>query len=115
MHNLWILDDKFTIFSNDFKAQSTKNGQSASDIYIWADDPEKTKETMKGSYIFTNIKLTTLFFGDYSDYEGSGTNNLFFGSKASFKIANIKIEGNNMNIVSFDNVLGLSKIDLTEL
>lgn len=28
---------------------------------------------------------------------------------------NIKIEGNNMNIVSFDNVLGLSKIDLTEL
>ena len=46
LHNLWILDDKFTIFSNDFKAQSTKNGQSASDIYIWADDPEKTKQVL---------------------------------------------------------------------
>lgn len=46
LHNLWILDDKFTIFSNDFQAQSTKNGQSASDIYIWADDPEKTKQVL---------------------------------------------------------------------
>lgn len=28
---------------------------------------------------------------------------------------NIKIEGSNMSVVSFDNVLGLTKIDLTEL
>ena len=34
LHNLWILDDKFTIFSNDFFAKSTKNGQALSDIYI---------------------------------------------------------------------------------
>lgn len=54
LHNLWILDDKFTIFSNDFKAQSTKNGQSASDIYIWADDPEKTKEVL-----IVELKSTT--------------------------------------------------------
>lgn len=27
LHNLWILDDKFTTFSNDFKAKSTKTGQ----------------------------------------------------------------------------------------
>ena len=24
LHNLWILDDKFTTFSNDFKVKSTK-------------------------------------------------------------------------------------------
>jgi len=54
LHNLWILDDKFTIFSNNFKAQSTKNGQSASDIYIWADDPEKTKEIL-----IVELKSTT--------------------------------------------------------
>lgn len=46
LHNLWILDDKFTIFSNNFKAQSTKQGQAATDIYIWADDPEKTKQIL---------------------------------------------------------------------
>lgn len=46
LHNLWILDDKFTTFSNDFKARSTKNGQSLSDVYIWADDPERTKQIL---------------------------------------------------------------------
>lgn len=46
LHNLWILDDKFTIFSNDFKAQSTKQGQSLLDIYIWADNPTRTKEIL---------------------------------------------------------------------
>lgn len=54
LHNLWILDDKYTIFSNDFKAQSTKNGQSASDVYIWADNPEKTKEVL-----IVELKSTT--------------------------------------------------------
>lgn len=46
LHNLWILDDKFTTFSTNFKAKSTKPGQSLSDIYIWADDPEKTKQIL---------------------------------------------------------------------
>ncbi|MBR3981226.1 MAG: ATP-binding protein [Bacteroidales bacterium] len=46
LHNLWILDDRFTTFSNNFKAQSTKTGQALSDIYIWADDPEKTKQIL---------------------------------------------------------------------
>lgn len=46
LHNLWILDDKFTIFSNDFLAKSTKPGQALSDIYVLADDPEKTKQAL---------------------------------------------------------------------
>ena len=46
LHNLWILDDKFTTFSNDFQAKSTKQGQSLSDIYIWADNPEKAKQVL---------------------------------------------------------------------
>lgn len=46
LHNLWILDDKFTIFSNNFKAESTKQGQSLSDIYIWADNPQKTNQVL---------------------------------------------------------------------
>lgn len=46
LHNLWILDDKYTIFTNNFKAQSTKPGQALSDIYIWADVPNQTKEIL---------------------------------------------------------------------
>lgn len=46
LHNLWILDDKFTTFSNSFKARSTKSGQALSDIYIWADDPQKTRQIL---------------------------------------------------------------------
>ena len=46
LHNLWILDDKFTTFSNDFQAKSTKSGQPLSDIYLWADHPEKTKQVL---------------------------------------------------------------------
>ena len=65
LHNLWILDDKFTIFSNDFKAQSTRQGQSLSDIYIWADDPEKTKQVL----IF-ELKSTTNAHNAGDKYEG---------------------------------------------
>lgn len=54
LHNLWILDDKFTTFSNNFKAKSTKNGQSLTDIYIWADDPERTRQVL-----LIEIKSTT--------------------------------------------------------
>jgi hypothetical protein len=46
LHNLWILDDKFTIFSETMQAKSTINGQSKADVYIWMDDPEKVKEIL---------------------------------------------------------------------
>jgi hypothetical protein len=65
LHNLWILDDKFTTFSNNFKAESTKSGQSLSDVYIWADDPEKTKQIL----IF-ELKSTTKAHNAGSKEEG---------------------------------------------
>ena len=46
LHNLWILDDKFTTFSNEFKVKSTKSGQPLSDVYIWADNPKKVKQIL---------------------------------------------------------------------
>lgn len=46
LHNLWILDDKFTTFSTTLNAQSTKPGQEKSDIYIWADDKEECKQIL---------------------------------------------------------------------
>jgi hypothetical protein len=46
LHNLWILDDKYTIFSETFESLSTRKGQEASDIYLWADDPERPRELL---------------------------------------------------------------------
>ncbi len=65
LHNLWIIDDKFTTFSNDFKAKSTKSGQSLSDIYVWADAPNKTKQVL----IF-ELKSTTKAHNAGSHNEG---------------------------------------------
>lgn len=65
LHNLWILDDKYTIFSDTFRAASTKRGQAASDIYIWADDPEKTRELLT-----LELKSTTASHNAGDKYEG---------------------------------------------
>jgi hypothetical protein len=65
LHNLWILDDRFTIFSKDFKAKSTKSGQAQSDIYIWADDPEKTKQIL-----ILELKSTTKAHNAGNIHEG---------------------------------------------
>jgi hypothetical protein len=46
LHNLWILDDKYTVFSETKKALSSKRGQELSDIYLWIDDPEKINELL---------------------------------------------------------------------
>ena len=65
LHNLWILDDKYTVFSNNFNALSTSQGQALSDIYIWADDPEKAKEIL-----IVELKSTTKAHNAGSKEEG---------------------------------------------
>ena len=65
LHNLWILDDKYTVFSNNLKALSTSQGQALSDIYIWADDPKKTKEIL-----IVELKSTTKAHNAGSKEEG---------------------------------------------
>ncbi len=46
LHNLWILDDKYTIFSETFGTLSSRKGQEASDIYFWSDDPNRPRELL---------------------------------------------------------------------
>lgn len=46
LHNLWILDEKFTTFSSTLKSKSTKPGEEKSDIYIWSDDPKSVKQVL---------------------------------------------------------------------
>lgn len=65
LHNLWILDDKFTTFSDTFKATSTKSGQELSDIYIWADDINEVKQLL-----ILELKSTTHAHNAGSNKEG---------------------------------------------
>lgn len=65
LHNLWILDDKFTTFSDTFKAKSTKPGQELSDIYIWADDINEVKQLL-----ILELKSTTNAHNAGSSKEG---------------------------------------------
>lgn len=64
LHNLWILDDKYTIFSETRGAVSSRRGQEASDIYIWADDLESTKELL-----ILELKSTTAAHNAGDKYE----------------------------------------------
>lgn len=65
LHNLWMLDDKFTTFSDTFKAKSTKPGQELSDIYIWADDINEVKQLL-----ILELKSTTNAHNAGSNKEG---------------------------------------------
>ncbi len=64
LHNLWILDNKYTVFSKTFKAMSTKKGQELSDIYLWIDDPERVKELL-----ILELKSTTKSHNAGNKYE----------------------------------------------
>ncbi|MBF0410961.1 MAG: ATP-binding protein [Candidatus Riflebacteria bacterium] len=64
LHNLWILDDKYTIFSESFKGTSFKPGKSVADICIWFDDPEKIKELL-----ILELKSTTKAHNAGDKYE----------------------------------------------
>jgi len=66
LHNLWILDDKYTIFSETFNALSTKKGQEASDVYLWVDDPNpgQAKELL-----ILELKSTTKAHNAGNKYE----------------------------------------------
>ncbi len=66
LHNLWILDDKFAIFSDTHHGMSTRNGQGLSDIYFWIDDPDpqRTKELL-----ILELKSTTSAHNAGNKYE----------------------------------------------
>jgi hypothetical protein len=64
LHNLWILDDKYTVFSETKKALSSKRGQKLSDIYLWIDDPEKVNELL-----ILELKSTTSAHNAGDPYE----------------------------------------------
>ncbi len=66
LHNLWILDDKYTIFFETFEGMSTKRGQKASDIYFWMDNPNPSQIK---ELLILELKSTTKAHNAGNKYE----------------------------------------------
>ncbi|MBR5073994.1 MAG: BACON domain-containing protein [Bacteroidales bacterium] len=92
------------IYKNNFDKEAATQTYGTGSSWPYTDQTDCWKNE-EGSGI-ANVEYTATGMsvrnnsnsnGNYSDYSGSGMNNLFFGSKGAFKIANIDITGKNRN------------------
>lgn len=107
LHNLWILDDKFTTFSTTTKAKSTKPGQEQSDIYIWADDPDSLKQLL-----ILELKSTTQAHNAGSSKEGMIAQVKRYAEDAYSKPQKILNWNEDMTNVQFQGVILARKTDI---
>ncbi|MBR6465642.1 MAG: BACON domain-containing protein [Bacteroidales bacterium] len=92
------------IYKNNFDKEAATQTYGTGTSWPYTDQTDCWKNE-EGSGI-SNVEYTATGMsvrnnsnsnGNYSDYSGSGMNNLFFGSKGAFKIANIDITGKDRN------------------
>ena len=100
----WGDPEDMIIYKNNFDKEAATQTYGTGSSWPYSDQSDCWKnETGSGAenvvYTATGISIrnNSNSNGNYSDYEGSGTNNLFFGSKGAFKIANIDITGKGVN------------------
>lgn len=107
LHNLWILDDKFTTFSSTIKGKSTKPGEEKSDIYIWADDPDSLKQIL-----ILELKSTTQAHNAGSSKEGMISQVKRYAEDAYTKPEKILNWNEDMTNVQFQGVILARKADV---
>lgn len=107
LHNLWILDDKFTTFSESKKAKSTKPGQEQSDIYIWADDPDSVKQVL-----ILELKSTTQAHNAGSSKEGMVAQVKRYAQDVYVKPEKILNWNEDMSGVQYQGVILARKADI---
>lgn len=100
----WGDPEDMVIYRNNFDKEAATQTYGTGTSWPYTDQSDCWKnETGSGienvEYTASGISIrnNSNSNGNYSDYEGSGTNNLFFGSKGAFKIANIDITGKGVN------------------
>ncbi|MBQ3382530.1 MAG: BACON domain-containing protein [Bacteroidales bacterium] len=100
----WGDPEDLVIYKNNFDKEAATQTYGTGTSWPYTDQSDCWKnETGSGienvEYTASGISIrnNSNSNGNYSDYEGSGTNNLFFGSKGAFKIANIDITGKGVN------------------
>ena len=97
------------VYSNDFdKEAATKTYGTSSSSWPYLDQFEGWKNatgTGAGSetYAFDamSVRNNSTSNSNYSDYEGSGVNNLFFGTNAYFSVSGIKLPAQTNYSISF--------------
>lgn len=109
LHNLWILDDKFTTFSATRKGKSTKLGQEQSDIYIWADDPQSVKQIL-----ILELKSTTQAHNAGNKEEGMIAQVKRYASDVYNKPQKILNWNENMDNVQYQGVILARKADINK-
>lgn len=62
----------------------------------WMNEVGTGVETVTYSYKGVSVRNNSNSLGEYSDYEGSGVNNIFFGSSAYLQIENITVESTSL-------------------
>lgn len=99
------------IYANDFdKKEATKTFGTGSSwpnldqFEGWKN--EQGKGAGNVTYVFNgmSVRANSGSNSNYSDYQGSGKNNLFFGSKAYFIVQDIALNGNTNIALSFGTV-----------
>lgn len=100
----WGDPEDMVIYRNNFDKEAATQTYGTGTSWPYTDQSDCWKnETGSGienvEYTASGISIrnNSNSNGNYSDYEGSGTNNLFFGSKGAFKIANIDITGKGVD------------------
>lgn len=109
LHNLWILDDKFTTFSSTLKGKSTKPGQEQSDIYIWADDPQSVKQVL-----ILELKSTTQAHNAGNKEEGMIAQVKRYASDVYNKPQKILNWDDDMADVQYQGVILARKADISK-
>lgn len=94
------------IYANDFdKEQATKTYGSKGESWPyldqfngWENHSGTGADAVTYSYNGMSARANSTSNSDYSDYEGSGANNLFFGASAVFTIEKISIGARNLKL-----------------
>ena len=87
------------VYSNDFdKEEATKTFGTSKSSWPYLDQFEGWKNATgtglgseKYSYSGMSVRANSTSNGNYSDYSGSGSNNLFFGANAYFSVQGLKL------------------------
>lgn len=93
-----------TYFNNfDYEAATQTYGSGDYWPYLdqfdgWMNEQGTGAETVTYSYKGVSARNNSHSQGDYSDYEGSGVNNLFFGSGAHFQVERITLESRKLTL-----------------
>lgn len=99
-----IAEVEAAYFNNfDYEQAAQTYGSGNSWPYLnqfdgWMNEQGTGVETVTYSYNGVSARNNSHSNGDYSDYEGSGQNNLFFGKKAYFQIENISLESQALTL-----------------